>query len=523
MHAALAALVRSCVANSLYAFVSFTLLCLLVAPAGAQVLPAAPCCGIAAIDAKTGIVTGKVHQTGQTFTFELQSKQQTSQLKIGQGVYANFTTKQVSLDGRTIAGKILSIGAAISLPTERTGQVSGSPGSTPSTSGKRAMVIVVEGGQTQAHSVKREDFFKAMQRVMNFGLGDLELDLPPTLQDALGQVNGLKDDLVKAVRQALKDMLLDAVKAEQATLGNGTTQRCLADMLSSLGQAVASAPDSGSAFLDRYGEAMYAACFRDMAKPYYEKVVVLTDTTATYDNFKATLEQLHQQGYTMDVLLDIHGCGDSTVTNTDWNNLPCDLTGYLYGTTATTGTLSPKGLGNGHGLLNPGIRDDAVLVFTEAFPSSWAAQSKIMEINGGKPMNLNAVYMVSCWGSNFDSAWRALGAKGANGSKELNYYVLLSPLVFLHYWTRNGMSLTEASSRGYEFERVLLNGKTWDLKFDWWDLFGKKHTETIPIGLSWGKLINKALAKQYGADSHKPINNVASSARIVGGDPAVRR
>ena len=73
--------------------------------------PAAACCGITAIDVGTGDVTARVTSTGQTFTFTANSSVLNS-LKVGQAVYANLTTKQVSLDGKTISGTIIATPAA---------------------------------------------------------------------------------------------------------------------------------------------------------------------------------------------------------------------------------------------------------------------------------------------------------------------------------------------------------------------------------------------------------------------------
>src|SRR4051794_8802868 len=64
---------------------------------------------ITAVNAKTGVVTGKVNSTGQIFTFTLANKAMLSQVPPGQGVYVNLGRKQVSLDGKTAAGTIVSI------------------------------------------------------------------------------------------------------------------------------------------------------------------------------------------------------------------------------------------------------------------------------------------------------------------------------------------------------------------------------------------------------------------------------
>jgi hypothetical protein len=67
-----------------------------------------PCCSITAIDARTATVTAKVNATAQTFEFRVSDAKLLANLRVGQAVFANFTTKQVSLDGKTVAGTIVS-------------------------------------------------------------------------------------------------------------------------------------------------------------------------------------------------------------------------------------------------------------------------------------------------------------------------------------------------------------------------------------------------------------------------------
>ena len=70
---------------------------------------AAPLDGIITnINASSGVVTAKVDSTGEFFTFSLANASQLKGLKVGQHVFANFSNKHVSLDGRTSAGTITS-------------------------------------------------------------------------------------------------------------------------------------------------------------------------------------------------------------------------------------------------------------------------------------------------------------------------------------------------------------------------------------------------------------------------------
>ncbi|HEV7839276.1 MAG TPA: hypothetical protein VGO75_14510, partial [Gemmatimonadaceae bacterium] len=80
-----------------------------VAPTISAPSPAAPerapaggggvCCEIVAVDATTGVVTAKVNANGNLFGFKPGNP---ASVKLGQAVYVNFTSHQVSLDGRTV-------------------------------------------------------------------------------------------------------------------------------------------------------------------------------------------------------------------------------------------------------------------------------------------------------------------------------------------------------------------------------------------------------------------------------------
>jgi len=65
----------------------------------AEARAAAPCCGITGIDYKTGIVRARNTETGQTFQFKVNNSAVLKTLKVGHGVYADFGTKEVSVDG----------------------------------------------------------------------------------------------------------------------------------------------------------------------------------------------------------------------------------------------------------------------------------------------------------------------------------------------------------------------------------------------------------------------------------------
>lgn len=381
---------------------------------------------------------------------------------------------------RVLAAEKDSVGGGLKEPREMRPLQPKS--ATPSQSQTRtAIVIVVENNESQTYSFKKSDVFDPMKDILHAGFGDMDLDLPKWARDVIKKSGKLVDDLVDAVHKGHVKMVNEVVGEIDQVVGNSSPS-CVKEVLKALPQGVALGPQPGNVFLNRFGEEFYADCLRDMAEPKYDKVVVLTDQTAIFDNFKTKLEGLNSEGYLIDILLDIHGCGDSS----NLNNAPCDKDALLFADGKKT-------------------HDD------------------ILGINGGKPMNLNAIYMVSCWGKEFNNDWRKLGAKASNGSTELNYYVLVSPLVFMDGWTR-GMSLDKAAAQAYKHEKAFMNGKKHKIKMKLRNpVTGQKETIKIGIGATWRKLIDKELAKTHGDDKKKRVNNIKSSVRSTAGDGTVRR
>jgi Cu/Ag efflux protein CusF len=83
------------------------LLAVLAPATRAQITPT-PCCPITAIDARTGVVSAKVNASGAAFQFRVTDAALLKSLKVGREVYANFTTEQVSLDGKVMCCTIIS-------------------------------------------------------------------------------------------------------------------------------------------------------------------------------------------------------------------------------------------------------------------------------------------------------------------------------------------------------------------------------------------------------------------------------
>jgi GH25 family lysozyme M1 (1,4-beta-N-acetylmuramidase) len=70
--------------------------------------PPAACCAITSIDTNAGVVTAKVNANGNIFRFKVTDAALLNSLKVGQAVYATFTSNQVSLDGTTACCAIIS-------------------------------------------------------------------------------------------------------------------------------------------------------------------------------------------------------------------------------------------------------------------------------------------------------------------------------------------------------------------------------------------------------------------------------
>ena len=98
--------------------------------AGAPMASAAPpCCGVTNI-AKDGQITAKEANGTRTFQFHVADPAQLRGLRVGAPVYANFDTKQVSLDGKKPCCKILNVTTAAKQPAP--GETSSAPKNKPS-------------------------------------------------------------------------------------------------------------------------------------------------------------------------------------------------------------------------------------------------------------------------------------------------------------------------------------------------------------------------------------------------------
>lgn len=75
---------------------------------GTAATPVQPCCQITSVNQQTGIATARVNATGQVFQFRVTDSNLLRSLKTSQGVYANFKTLQVSVNGANPCCQIVS-------------------------------------------------------------------------------------------------------------------------------------------------------------------------------------------------------------------------------------------------------------------------------------------------------------------------------------------------------------------------------------------------------------------------------
>jgi hypothetical protein len=124
--------------------VGLTLFCLAGAPTASA---AAPCCGVTEI-AKNGLITAKESKGTRTFQFQVADPALRSRLRVGAPVYANFDTKQVSLDGKKPCCTILKISTAAKQPV---------PGTTPAAPKNKPSGTTAPSKQTTTVQIPKVD------------------------------------------------------------------------------------------------------------------------------------------------------------------------------------------------------------------------------------------------------------------------------------------------------------------------------------------------------------------------------
>ena len=81
-----------------------------VGQAKREVNPAEPCCTITAVDLRSSVVTARVSATGRTFRFTVTDPATLHSLRAGQGVWADFGTNRVRINGAAPCCAIVTAG-----------------------------------------------------------------------------------------------------------------------------------------------------------------------------------------------------------------------------------------------------------------------------------------------------------------------------------------------------------------------------------------------------------------------------
>ena len=138
-----------------------------------------------------------------------------------------------------------------------------------------------------------------------------------------------------------------------------------------------------SEIAEDFGEDWIVADIEAVADGNYDDYTTLTDEQATFDNFISAIEAYSNQGYVVDILINLHG--------------------------------SPSG--------DIIFHDDAypVEILTERIQS--------------KNLNLSVVYQTVCYGSTMLDEWTSINIHAVNGSIGENIYVNFAPGAFLEKWT----------------------------------------------------------------------------------------
>lgn len=353
-----------------------------------------------------------------------------------------------------------------------------------------AMLIVVDDNTQQSFSVTFSDFFEALT---GFNVSDL-IDAPEDLETIIDTAAGALSFIADEVFGGMFTMMAD--NSDDSTVG---MNRCLADLSEGIGATLEQSREDNvdplPLFREQFGEAFVAECLRQIAEPHYDRVEVLADDDATFANFKQTLEDLHNEGYFIDLLINLHGCG-----------------------------RGPYGHNNLEAAACP---DGPLVAFADSFDSNGFFTNPygvddFRDINNGEPMRLNGVYLVNCGGKDFNDVFLEIGALSVNAPDQLNYYTLLSPIVFMQSWA-NGATMEDAADTAYEFEKLAFSGIDVSVTLDltWVPLC---FTCVWTLSLTYEEAVGEHLSSiGLGEDQDEPVDHQESSERVTDGNPNQRK
>ncbi len=150
--------------------------------------------------------------------------------------------------------------------------------------------------------------------------------------------------------------------------------------------------------VDVFGEAWQTGAIQQAASGFYDRIIILTDESATYSNFMDSLYTLTEENYTIDVIFNLHGADDGILFS-DYYCFVDDLT------------------------------------------------DEIQRNN----INIRTLYQTCCYGSYMIDDWESIGIQAVNGANALNGLAVFSPILFLRYWT-NGLHFEDAVQAAYNSE-----------------------------------------------------------------------
>ena len=150
--------------------------------------------------------------------------------------------------------------------------------------------------------------------------------------------------------------------------------------------------------VEQYGEPWQLNQIADAGQNYYIKIIKLNNETATITCFLDSLKKLSSEGFTIDVVLNLHGSQTSLV----FTDKDIDI-----------GTLTQN------------------------------IHSKGIEIR--------ALYQTACYGKYGLHFWNNIGLYGVNGAEGLNKITLFSAAYFIQEWT-SGKNYEDAVFSAYDLE-----------------------------------------------------------------------
>jgi len=135
-----------------------------------QVNPAQPCCSITGVDAQTGIIAAKENATGRIFSFNVGDANLLRSFRVGQGVYANFATHQVSVNGIQPCCTIISQAPAAGATSLAAATA---PGKAAGQTNPETPCCAITGVNTQTGIIAAKE--NATGRIFSFNVGDANL------------------------------------------------------------------------------------------------------------------------------------------------------------------------------------------------------------------------------------------------------------------------------------------------------------------------------------------------------------